>query len=176
MPSSRSVLSLLLRLFGRASAPRADAGPLPQRPYLTTTAPTPGASGVGRTVEVDPSRLRGVRLDYAPTPDGDPDPGEVVWTWVPYEEHDGRGKDRPVLVLTVEKAGTVLAVRLSSKEHSGYLAVGTGAWDSEGRPSWVDPERVFRVHPAGMRREGAALGRARYDAVARVLSARFGWS
>ncbi|WP_258065498.1 type II toxin-antitoxin system PemK/MazF family toxin [Rathayibacter tritici] len=175
MPFSRSVVSLLLRLLGRAGAPRPDVGPRPQRPYLSTMAPTPGASGVGRTVEVDPSRLRGVRLGYAPTPDGDPDPGEVVWTWVPYEEDDGRGKDRPVLVLAVEKSGTVLAVRLSSKEHTGYLPVGIGGWDKDGRPSWVDPERVFRVHPAGMRREGAALERTRYDAVARVLSARYGW-
>lgn len=126
-------------------------------------------------MEVDPRRLRGVRLGYAPTPDGDPDPGEVVWTWVPYEEDDGRGKDRPVLVLAVEKSGTVLAVRLSSKEHTDYLAVGTGGWDADGQPSWVDPERVFRVHPAGMRREGAALERARYEAVARVLSARYRW-
>ncbi|GAB5080487.1 hypothetical protein ARTHROSP310_36360 [Arthrobacter sp. AD-310] len=28
-------------------------------------------------------------------PDGEPDPGEVVWTWVPYQEDHGRGKDRP---------------------------------------------------------------------------------
>lgn len=175
MSSSRSVVSLILRLLGRTSAPRADAGPLAQRPFLTTTATTPGASGVGRTVEIDPARLRGVRTGYAPTPDGDPDPGEVVWTWVPYEEDDGRGKDRPVLVLAVEKAGTVLAVRLSSKEHDGYLAVGTGGWDPDGRPSYVDPERVFRVHPAGMRREGSALDRARFDAVSKVVSARYGW-
>ncbi|MDY0912704.1 type II toxin-antitoxin system PemK/MazF family toxin [Rathayibacter festucae] len=175
MPSSRSVVSLLLRLLGRASAPRADAGAPAQRPYLSTTAPSPGANGIGRTAEVDPTRLRGVHLGYAPTPDGDPDPGEVVWTWVPYEEDDGRGKDRPVLVLAVEKAGTALAIRLSSKEHDGYLAVGAGPWDPEGRPSFADPERVFRVHPAGMRREGAALERARFDAVARVVSARYGW-
>lgn len=175
MPSSRSVVSLLLRLLGRTSAPRADAGPLAQRPYLTTTATTPGATGVGRTVEVDPAKLRGVTAGYAPTPDGDPDPGEIVWTWVPYEEDDGRGKDRPVLVLAVEKAGTVLAVRLSSKEHDGYLPVGTGAWDEEGRPSYVDPERIFRVHPTGMRREGAALGRTRFDAVSKALAARYGW-
>ncbi|MBF4462320.1 type II toxin-antitoxin system PemK/MazF family toxin [Rathayibacter sp. VKM Ac-2878] len=142
---------------------------------MTTTAPTPGASGVGRTVEVDPTRLRGVQVGYAPTPDGDPDPGEIVWTWVPYEEDDGRGKDRPVLVLAVEKAGTVLAVRLSSKEHDGYLAVGTGAWDPEGRASFIDPERVFRVHPAGMRREGSALERSRFEIVARTVAARYGW-
>ncbi|MCM6762066.1 type II toxin-antitoxin system PemK/MazF family toxin [Rathayibacter sp. ZW T2_19] len=175
MTSSRSVVSLLLRLLGRTVAPRPDAGPPAQRPFLTPTATTPGASGVGRTVEVDPARLRGVHAGYAPTADGDPDPGEIVWTWVPYEEDDGRGKDRPVLVLAVEKAGTVLAVRLSSKQHDGYLPVGTGEWDAEGRPSWVDPERVFRIHPAGMRREGAVLERSRFDTVARTVSTRYGW-
>ncbi|HSO64208.1 MAG TPA: type II toxin-antitoxin system PemK/MazF family toxin, partial [Ornithinibacter sp.] len=30
---------------------------------------------------------------YAPRPDGEPDPGEVVWTWVPYEEDHAQGKD-----------------------------------------------------------------------------------
>ncbi|SMH38143.1 PemK-like, MazF-like toxin of type II toxin-antitoxin system [Rathayibacter oskolensis] len=175
MPSSRSVASLLLRLLGRASASRPDPVQAPRRPYLTTTATTPGASGVGRTAEIDPGRVRGVHLGYAPSSDGDPDPGEIVWTWVPYEEDDGRGKDRPVLVLAVEKAGTVLAVRLSSKEHDGYLPIGTGPWDQEGRPSWVDPERVFRVHPAGMRREGAALDRPRFDVVAREIAERYGW-
>lgn len=35
---------------------------------------------------------------YSPEMDGDADPGEVVWAWVPYEENDGRGKDRPVVV------------------------------------------------------------------------------
>ena len=29
-------------------------------------------------------------IRYAPQPDGSPDPGEIVWTWVPYEEdHTG---------------------------------------------------------------------------------------
>ena len=38
-----------------------------------------------------------LRFDYRPRRDGKPDPGEVVWAWVPFEENDGRGKDRPVL-------------------------------------------------------------------------------
>ncbi|MWV49936.1 type II toxin-antitoxin system PemK/MazF family toxin [Rathayibacter sp. VKM Ac-2803] len=175
MPSSRSVASFLLRLLGRVSASRPDTAPTAQRPFLTARDAAPGATGVGRTTEVDPTRVRGVHLGYAPTADGDPDPGEIVWTWVPYEEDDGRGKDRPVLVLAVEKAGTVLAVRLSSKQHDDYLPIGTGAWDPEGRPSYVDPERVFRVHPAGMRREGAALDRSHFDSVAKSVSARYGW-
>ena len=33
---------------------------------------------------------------YEPDPDGQPDPGEVVWAWVAYEDDPARGKDRPV--------------------------------------------------------------------------------
>ena len=40
-----------------------------------------------------------VDIAYAPTPDGRPDPGEVVWTWVPYEDDPSQGKDRPVLLI-----------------------------------------------------------------------------
>ena len=70
---------------------------------------SPGAFGPNATVEVDPHRIGPVRMSYSPQTDGAPDPGEVVWTWVPYEENDGRGKDRPVLVVAVESAGTYLA-------------------------------------------------------------------
>jgi hypothetical protein len=176
VPSSRSVVSLLLRLLGRASAPRADAGAPAQRPYLSTTAPTPGANGIGRTAEVDPTRLRGVHLGYAPTPDGDPDPGEVVWTWVPYEENDGRGKDRPVLVLARLSATTVLGIQLTSKAHPddrGALELGPGPWDPSGRASWVRLDRLFRVADAGMRREGAALDAKTYAVVAAALQDRY---
>jgi len=38
-----------------------------------------------------------VQFEYTPHLDGDPDPGEVVWTWVPYEDDPSQGKDRPVL-------------------------------------------------------------------------------
>ncbi|MDT7590021.1 MAG: hypothetical protein QOE32_7571, partial [Pseudonocardiales bacterium] len=46
-----------------------------------------------------PTAERSRRIAYAPNPDGGADPGEVVWAWVPFEEHDGRGKDRPLLVV-----------------------------------------------------------------------------
>src|SRR6185437_13901105 len=79
----------------------------------------PGQFGADATVEVDPTSIGPVRMTYNPVTDGDPDPGEIVWTWVPFEEHDGRGKDRPVLVVAAEPAGTVLAVQLTSKDHDG---------------------------------------------------------
>ena len=37
--------------------------------------------------------------EYAPEIDGEPDPGEVVWGWVPYEDDPSQGKDRPVLLI-----------------------------------------------------------------------------
>ncbi|MET7638957.1 type II toxin-antitoxin system PemK/MazF family toxin [Streptomyces sp. NPDC005438] len=143
-----------------------------------TPSATPGQRGPGATVEVDPGRVPPVRTSYAPDPDGDPDPGEIVWTWVPYEEGDGRGKDRPVLVVAREAAGTLLAVQLSSRRRDDdheWVPLGTGPWDRSGRESWVDLERVLRIHPGGMRREACALDRARFDAVVHRLRLRYGW-
>lgn len=128
---------------------------------------------------MDPGHLGRVRLTYAPSKDESPDPGEIVWTWVPFEERDGRGKDRPVVILAAESGGTFLAVQLTSRDHSdeaGYVPLGTGPWDREGRPSWVDIERVFRVAAGGMRREASAVDAARYARIAGALRDRYGWS
>jgi hypothetical protein len=55
-------------------------------------------------------------VEYRPRADGRPDPGEIVWAWVPYDEGDGRGKDRPVLVIG-RRGSDLLALMLSSKDH-----------------------------------------------------------
>jgi PemK-like, MazF-like toxin of type II toxin-antitoxin system len=123
-------------------------------------------------------RVLPVRMSYSPQTDGAPDPGEVVWTWVPFEENDGRGKDRPVLVVAVESAGTYLAVQLTSKAHDGegdFASIGVGGWDGEHRPSWVNLDRVIQVHEGGMRREAAALPRAPFERVTDRLHQRYGW-
>lgn len=119
-----------------------------------------------------------MRLDYTPERDGEPDPGEVVWTWVPFEERDGRGKDRPVAIVAASNAGDFLAVQLTSKPNDGgddYVALGSGAWDAEGRPSWARIDRVFRVRAGGMRREAASLDAARYARLTGALGDRYGW-
>lgn len=160
----------------RTSAPTRSPGP---RTPASPPGPgqSPGQSGPAATIEVDPQRIGRVRMTYAPARDGAPDPGEVVWTWVPFEERDGRGKDRPVLVVAAEPAGTFLAVQLTSKAHQGedYVPIGAGAWDSTGRPSWVNIDRVFRVHAAGMRRETAGLPAKAYATVEARLRQRYGW-
>ncbi len=107
--------------------------------------------------------------------DGRPDPGEVCWAWVAYEEDASQGKDRPVLVIGTE-GDDLLALQLTSKDHdrdadqerrSGreWMDVGTGAWDAQRRPSEVRLNRLLHLDPAGVRREGAALDRAVFDAV-----------
>jgi hypothetical protein len=120
----------------------------------------------------------GNRLVYAPQLDGRADPGEIVWTWVAYEDEPDRGKDRPVLV--VGRCGTtLLALMLSSRpERDGqrhWFALGAGAWDRQERPSWVRLDRVLDVAEDGIRREGAILDRARFDGVARALREGYGW-
>jgi hypothetical protein len=139
----------------------------------------PGESGPYATTEADPSDVGRVRTEYAPAHDGDPDPGEIVWTWVPFEENDGRGKDRPVLVVAREAGGTLLAVQLSSKRHDHdreWVAIGTGPWDRAGRDSWVALDRVMRLHEQGMRREACALDRGRFNLVVNRLKELYGWN
>lgn len=117
-------------------------------------------------------------MDYAPSRNRAADAGEVIWTWVPYEENDGRGKDRPVLVIGRHSGDRVFAVRMTSKSHEGdrdYLSIGTGAWDSRGRESWVDIEQLYSVHSRGMRREAAALDRTTFRVVADALQRRYRW-
>ncbi len=105
-------------------------------------------------------------FEYAPNLDGDPDPGEVVWAWVPYEDNPSQGKDRPVAL--IGRRGTaLLGVALTSKRHDNEMQVpvGTGPWDREGRPSYAKVERVIELRPHEVRREGAVLDRRRWDAV-----------
>jgi hypothetical protein len=138
----------------------------------------PGRSGPSATTELEPASIRRVRFSYTPDRDGEPDPGEVVWTWVPYEENDGRGKDRPVVIVAAGAPGEFLAVQLTSKgrdDDRDLVALGAGAWDGEGRPSWARVDRLFRVHADGMRREAAILDGERHARVVEALRVRYGW-
>jgi len=125
------------------------------------------------------STTGGRTLEYAPNLDGDADPGEIVWTWVAYEDDPRQGKDRPVLVVGRD-GRTLLGLMLSSNsERDGqrhWYALGPGAWDREHRPSWVRLDRVLTVDEDGIRREGAVLDRVRFEAVAQELRTGYGWA
>jgi hypothetical protein len=102
-----------------------------------------------------------------------------VWTWVKYEDDPNQGKDRPVLVVGRQR-DVLLGLMLSSQserdgQHNWY-PLGPGAWDRQSRPSWVRLDRVLEVDEDGIRREGAVLDRARFDAVAGKLRSGYGWA
>ena len=112
---------------------------------------------------------------YAPHRNGRPDPGEVVWAWVPYEDDPRQGKDRPVLV--IECSGQdVLCLPLTSKDHDRdaaqearagrfWMDVGTGDWDRARRPSEVRLNRVLTLRTSAVRREGGAIPHQMFEAV-----------
>lgn len=109
-----------------------------------------------------------VTWEYSPEMDGDPDPGEVVWTWVAFEEDSRTGKDRPIAILGRAEDHRLVGLMLSSRDHAGdrdWLAIGSGPWDREGRPSWLRRNRLLAVSAEAVRREGSVLPRATYDAV-----------
>jgi hypothetical protein len=146
---------------------------LPPDPQVAITAGRP----VARTLV--PTAHRARRLIYAPDLDGRADPGEVVWTWVVYEDDPTRGKDRPVLVVGRDRS-TLLGLMLSSQAHHahdpGWVHVGAGNWDCEGRPSWVRLDRVLDVPEESIRREGAIMDRPTFEIIAARLRAEYSWS
>lgn len=146
-----------------SSAPKPSAS---KPSSANSSAPKPSAPA--STVASDGSDYPGdyrdmINFEYSPSLDGDADPGEIVWTWVPFEEDHSQGKDRPVL-LVGRDGEYLLALMMTSKDHNNrehadpnYLDIGSGPWDPQGRASEVKLNRVIRVRPDAMRREGAIM-------------------
>jgi len=183
--TSERIIGILRSLAGAFFKPESRQGPPGRRPGPTAPArpgrgPASSATGLSSPY---PGDFTGTsRIDYSPMPNGRPDPGEIVWTWVPFEEDHSQGKDRPVLVVG-RNGKRLLAVMLTSKDHTGdhrgdndYVDIGTGAWDRQGRPSEAKLDRILQVNEADMRREGAVLDRQRFGTVAEGLRKRHGWT
>lgn len=153
------------RALGRTGRRGRSPSPQPSPPKATGTAYPGDFSGTPE-------------ISYEPNPGNGKvaDPGEIVWTWVPYEEDHGQGKDRPVLVIGRD-GPWLLALPLTSKDHDldavrearagrRWADVGSGPWDSRGRSSEVRIDRIVRVDPSRVRREGADLDERRFNRVA----------
>ena len=175
MPFNARAFASLLRSAARllrstqAPSPAAASGARRKGP-ASTSSPAPSRSGYAGDYAGP------VRPVYAPQPDGDPDPGEVVWAWVPYEDDPAQGKDRPVLLIG-RHGGRLLALMMTSRDRNNsnasdprYLDVGTGPWDSKGRPSEVKLDRVLQLDPESVRREGAVMGAEVFRRVAQALA------
>lgn len=125
-----------------------------------------------------PTAQRARKLVYAPDLDGQADPGEIVWTWVVYEDDPTRGKDRPVLVVGRDHRVLLGLMVSSQKRHAAdrdWVGIGSGGWDCQGRESWVRLDRVLDVPEESIRREGAILDREMFDLVAARLRADYSW-
>ena len=120
---------------------------------------------------------------YTPIMDGDADPGEVVWTWVPYQEDTSVGKDRPAVVIGAQGEG-VYILQLTSKDHTRDAAqeaaagrywfnIGSGEWDSKGRPSEVRLDRALWVKATDVRREGSILPKSTWQLIVDALEEHY---
>ena len=140
-----------------SSAPKPSA----PKPSASTRSASTASASAGSDYPGDYRDM--INFEYSPSLDGDADPGEIVWTWVPFEEDHSQGKDRPVL-LVGRDGEYLLALMMTSKDHNNrehadpnYLDIGSGPWDPQGRASEVKLNRVIRVRPDSMRREGAIM-------------------
>lgn len=115
-------------------------------------------------------------MSYNPAVDGRPHPGEIVWTWVSFDQDSRLGKDRPVLVLAVDGARiTALPLRSRQEDRPAprgrkavWMDLGTGDWDRAGRTSEVQLDRVLTVSIYDVRRNGAELDTDLFDEVLRA--------
>lgn len=119
------------------------------------------------------------RIEYAPHPGHLPDPGEIVWAWVPYEEDHREGKVRPVLIIGRDEEW-LLGSPLTSKDHDldqkqeakesrYWVEIGPGAWDPKGRVSEARVNRIVRIDPESVRGPGERLDEKRFRRVARAI-------
>lgn len=167
-----------------SSAPKPSA-PKPSSAKSTAKSTAPKPSTPASTGASDGSDYPGdyrdmINFEYSPSLDGDADPGEIVWTWVPFEEDHSQGKDRPV-ILVGRDGEYLLALMMTSKDHnnrehadSNYLDIGSGPWDPQGRASEVKLNRVIRVRPDSMRREGAIMPEDTFRLIERAWTRRNG--
>jgi len=124
------------------------------------------------------------RMRFAERGPGGYASGEVVWTWVAYEEDRRQGKDRPVLLIGSAR-GWLLGLPATSKDHDRDAAqearagrywfdIGRGDWDSRGRESEVRVDRIVRIEPGKVRRAAGQVSAKVFDRVAAEVRRRRG--
>ncbi len=176
--SSSSALGRLIRIasdaIGAALRSRSTPGGVPSTPRQ----PAPEQVGDGADY---PGDWRGpFQISYDPHDDGQADPGEVVWAWVPFEEDHARGKDRPALIMG-RQGSWLLALQVTSQDHDRdaeqearagryWIDIGVGAWDAQGRASEARVNRVIQLAPHAVRRTGGRLSPERFQLVAQEVT------
>ncbi len=144
--------------------------------------PRPAAGGVDSGAGTGyPGDWRGpFQISYDPHEDGQADPGEVVWAWIPFEEDHHQGKDRPALIMG-RQGSWLLALQVTSQDHDRdaeqearagryWIDIGVGAWDAQGRASEARVNRVIQLAPQAVRRTGGRLTPERFQLVAQEVT------
>ncbi|MFH8799294.1 type II toxin-antitoxin system PemK/MazF family toxin [Streptomyces sp. NPDC017936] len=98
---------------------------------------------------------------------GRPQPAEIWWATVPYEDGPG-AKDRPCLVLVV-RGDRVTVAKITSKyrdERSGVIPLPPGAvGDARGRPSFLETDELRQVRVGDFRRRVGVVDPVLWDQV-----------
>ncbi|WP_052867071.1 type II toxin-antitoxin system PemK/MazF family toxin [Streptomyces niger] len=146
------VLALVAAIVdGRA---RSDRGPKRRRPGR-------GPARDGRPTVRPGSRRPGDR-PVRTRPGKDlrvlPEPGEIWWAMVPFED-SAAAKDRPCLVLAV-RDGSALVAKITTRYHAerpGVIALPPGTvGDARNRPSFLETDELREVAVADFRRRAGA--------------------
>ncbi|MEV0244151.1 type II toxin-antitoxin system PemK/MazF family toxin [Streptomyces sp. NPDC050674] len=114
-----------------------------------------------------PSARRGHTAAPVLTPEGRPQPAEIWWADVPYED-EARTKDRPCLVLAVrgERATVVKITTRYRDERAGVIPLPPGSvGDTQGRASFLETDELREVPVWGFRRRVGVVDPALWDQV-----------
>lgn len=119
--------------------------------------------------------LGSVRVTYHPDyPDDHPDPGEVVWAKVRFQENAALSKDRPVLVIgRINGTDKLAAIQLTSQVNGrpNELPINVRNLDRLGRRSALKLDQIIVVDPKDYRREGSVLSKDEFEGVIGRLAA-----
>ncbi|POX40811.1 transcriptional modulator of MazE/toxin, MazF [Streptomyces sp. Ru73] len=98
---------------------------------------------------------------------GVPEPGEIWWAMVPFEDSAGK-KDRPCLVLAV-RGGSARVAKITSRHHAerpGVIPLPPGTvGDARGRPSFLETDELRDVALADFRRRAGTADPRLWDRV-----------
>ena len=75
----------------RRASSQSSSKPSAPKPSASTRSASTASASAGSDYPGDYRDM--INFEYSPSLDGDADPGEIVWTWVPFEEDHSQGKD-----------------------------------------------------------------------------------
>ncbi|MFH9707770.1 type II toxin-antitoxin system PemK/MazF family toxin [Streptomyces luteogriseus] len=114
-----------------------------------------------------PSARRDRTAAPAAPPGSRPQPAEIWWADVPYED-EARTKDRPCLVLAVrgERATVAKITTRFRDERAGVIPLPPGSvGDTQGRASFLETDELREVPVWGFRRRVGVVDPALWDQV-----------